>query len=76
MFYALFGILSHLLQFYTSFPAIQPNVFRMTDIRPLPKDVLNVVRLPSSRCTARQNKAGRLDRNAAYLCFNEALELI
>ena len=37
MFYALFGILSHFLQFYTSFPAIQPNVFRMTDIRPLPK---------------------------------------
>lgn len=29
MFYALFGILSHFLQFYTSFPAIQPNVFRM-----------------------------------------------
>lgn len=27
MFYALFGILSHFLQFYTSFPAIQPNVF-------------------------------------------------
>lgn len=39
MFYALFGILSHFLQFYASFPAIQPNVFRMTDIRPLPKDV-------------------------------------
>lgn len=57
------------LQFYTSFPAIQPNVFRMTDIRPLPKDVLNVVRLPSSRCTARQNKAGRLDRKADFLCF-------
>ena len=35
MFYAIFGILSHFLQFYTSFPAIQPNVFRMTDIRPV-----------------------------------------
>ena len=75
MFYALFGILSHFLQFYTSFTAIQPNVFRMTDIRPLPKDVLNVVRLPSSRCTARQNKAGRLDRKADFLCFYVAFVL-
>lgn len=75
MFYALFGILSHFLQFYTSFPAIQPNVFRMTDIRPLPKDVLNVVRLPSSRCAARQNKAGRFDRKADFLCFYVAFVL-
>ena len=74
MFYALFGILSHFLQFYTSFPAIQPNVFRMTDIRPLPKDVLNVVRLPSSRCTARQNKAGRLDRKADFLGIHMSVE--
>lgn len=58
----------HFLQF-------QPNVFRMTDIRPLPKDVLNVVRLPSSRCTARQNKAGRLDRKADFLCFYVAFVL-
>ena len=47
----------------------------MTDIRPLPKDVLNVVRLPSSRCTARQNKAGRLDRKADFLCFYVAFVL-
>ena len=52
----------HFLQF-------QPNVFCMAHIRPQNKDLLNVVRLPSSRCTARQNEACRPNRKADFLRF-------